>query len=365
MTDLTVGVHAGQLLQPVPGGIGRYTSALLAHLPEVGVAAVGFAAGPRPAGAPAGVPWVDLGWPRGSLRYEAWHRLRRPVVRIDADVVLAPSLAVPPVPDTPLVVTVHDIAFVRVPGVTTRRGHSFHRRGLELARRDATLVLAPSSFTRLELIREGFDPEHVVVVPLGVNAPLARDADDIDATVARAGVRHPYVLTVCTVEPRKDLRTIVSAIERLRARNPALSLVVVGPRGWGEVRGLDRAGVHVLGELPWRVVDALYRRAVACCIASRYEGFGLPAVEAMARGAPLVATDCSALTEVVGDAGLLFPPGDVDALAAALQEVIDDTDLQRRLAERGRVRAATLTWEASAREHARLLRAVAAGAAVR
>jgi glycosyltransferase involved in cell wall biosynthesis len=280
-----------------------------------------------------------------------WNRLRRPVVHLDADVVHAPSLAVPPVRGVPLVVTVHDIAFVRFPENTTRRGASFHRRGLDIARTEASLVLAPSAFTRVELIREGFEPEDVVVTPLGVNPPAHRDDKDIDATIAPFGLDHPYVLTVGTVEPRKDLPTIVNALQRLRASRPNLELLVVGPSGWGDVQGLDRPGVRLLGHQPWRTVDALYRRAAVCCVASRYEGFGLPALEALVRGAPLVAADDSALTEVVGDAGLLFPPGDVGALTDALATVLDDDTRRARMCDAGRARAATLTWEASAAAH--------------
>ena len=136
--------------------------------------------------------------------------------------------------------------------------------------------------------------------------------------------------------------------------------MVVGPTGWGDVVGLDRPGVQVLGPQPWRVVDALYRRAACCCIASRYEGFGLPALEALARGAPLVAADDSALTEVVGDAGLLFRPGDVDALTEAVERVFDDSELRGQLQRRGPSRAEPLTWEASAVAHVDAFRRAAA-----
>src|SRR6201999_1208261 len=128
-----------------------------------------------------------------------------------------------------------------------------------------------------------------------------------------------------TIEPRKDLPTIVAAVERLRAHgHPALQLVLVGPLGWGTVEGLDRPFVRVVGEQPWPVVDALIRRADACCIASKYEGFGLPALEAIVRGAALAVAEGSAMEEVVGDGALLFPPGDVEACTDALEQILGD-----------------------------------------
>ena len=350
--ELSVACHAGQLLQPVPGGIGRYTHSLLRTLPAAGARPIAFAAGARPPGVPRRIPWIDLGPPHGSVRYESWHRLRRPWVAIDADVVHAPSLAVPPVREAALVVTVHDIAFQRVPDVTTRRGVSFHRRALTMARRHADLVLAPSSFTRMELIREGFSPEDVHIARLGVDPPLDRADADVDAAVAAVGIESPYVLTVGTIEPRKDLPTIISAVERLRARStPDLQLVVVGPKGWGEPPDLDWPFVRVLGTQPWSVVDALLRRASACCIASRYEGFGLPALEALARGAPVAVAEGSALEEVVEHAALLFAAGDVEGCTEALERLLTDDALREELGRRGPERAAELTWVHSAEAH--------------
>jgi glycosyltransferase involved in cell wall biosynthesis len=346
-------VHAGQLLQPVPGGIGRYEIELLRRLPEFGVEPIAFAAGDRPRGVDRRVPWIDLGPPHGSVRYELWHRLQHPRVRIEADVVHAPSLAIPPVPNRPLVVTVHDIAFRRLPELTTKRGVRFHRRGLTLARRHARVVIVPSMFTGRELEREGFAPDRIEIVPFGVDPPVPRDPDEIDRAIARAGVQPPYVLSVGTIEPRKDFTTIARAVERLRRTHPDLTLVVVGPPGWGEVRGLDRPFVHVIGAQPWSVLDALYRRADAFCLASLYEGFGLPVVEAMARGVPTVVTTGSALEEIAQGAGGLFSPGDDDACAEQLGRMLDDEQVHLDLTRAGLARAAELTWNRCAEGHSR------------
>jgi glycosyltransferase involved in cell wall biosynthesis len=343
-----VAFHAGQLLQSVPGGIARYELALLRHLPRDGVDVVAFAAGRRPEGVAPHVPWIDLGFPHGSVRYELWHRARRPVVRLDVDVVHAPSLAVPPTGTTPLVVTVHDIAFARYPELTTRRGVSFHMRGLELARRHAAVVVAISDFTRHELATQGFDATRVHVARSGIDPPIERDDAEVDAAVSSLGVARPYVLFVGTVEPRKDIPTAVAAVDKLRARHPDLELVLVGPPGWGEVDGLDRPYVRRLGRQPWALLDALYRRAAVCCIPSRYEGFGLPVLEALVRGTPVVTTTGSALAEVAGDAALLFEPGDVGACVAALDSVLDDIEVRDRLARDGPARARTFTWQAAA-----------------
>jgi glycosyltransferase involved in cell wall biosynthesis len=346
-----VALHTGQLLQPVPGGIGRYARAMLRHLPANGVDVTAFAAGARPGGLASSVRYVDLGWPHGSARYELWHRLQLPPVRVQADLVHAPSLAIPPVRGRPLVVTVHDIAFVRLPRASTRRGIAFHRRGLELAREHAELVLAPSQFTHDELLLEGFAAERVRVVPLGCDPPEPLAEGLVDTLVGMIGVRSPFVLSVGTVEPRKDFGVAADAISRLRATRD-VTLVIVGPPGWGDVRGLDRPGVRRLGPVRWEILDSLYRRARACCLPSTYEGFGLPAAEALARGCPVVASGGGAMAEIVGDAGRLCPPGDVEAFSDALGRILDDDDLHADLVRRGPARASQFSWSSSAARHA-------------
>jgi len=361
-TRVRVALHAGQLLQPVPGGIGRYEIEVLRRLHQFGIEALAFGAGDRPRGLPPRIPWIDLGAPHGSVRYELWHRLGRPRVHIDADVVHAPSLAVPPVRGRPLIVTVHDVAFLRLPMTSTRHGVPFHTRGLRIARRHADAVIVPSAFTARELEAYGFEPDRVAVVPFGVDAPTPRDPDEIDRAVARAGVERPYVLTVGTVEPRKDLATIVRAVERVRASHPDLTLVVAGPEGWGDVKGIDRPFVRVVGAQPWFVLDALYRRADAFCLASLYEGFGLPVLEALARGIPAVATKGSAIDEVLGGAGAQFAPGDVATCAAELARVLDDSALRVERARAGVARASELTWDRCAEAHAEIYTEAAARA---
>ena len=358
--DVEVAVHCGQLLQPVPGGIGRYVDALLTYLPNEGVQVEAFAAGPRPDDLEADVEWNDLGAPRGGLRYELWHRARRPRLRVAGSIVHAPSLAVPPRDDRPFLVTVHDVAFLRHPQSTTRRGVEFHRRGLQLARRDADLVLTPSEFTRRELIAEGFDPARVRTARLGCD-PVPQVADPIvNARVAATGVSGRFIITVGTVEPRKRLRLLVDAFRAVQRRHHDLTLVIVGPDGWGDVGNLDYPGVRRLGRLPWTQVDALYRRARLCCITSVYEGFGLPAAEAMARGCPVVTTTGNALEEVVGDAGVLVPPDDVDATAAQIERLLDDDAARAELARLGRARVASQSWQRTASEHAEVYRSMAA-----
>jgi glycosyltransferase involved in cell wall biosynthesis len=166
-------------------------------------------------------------------------------------------------------------------------------------------------------------------------------------------------VTVGTVEPRKRLGVLVEAFKSLRRTHPDLTLVIVGPDGWGSVGRLDHPGVRRLGRLPWAQVDALYRRAQLCCITSVYEGFGLPAAEAMARGCPVVTTRNNALAEVVGDAGLLVAPDDPADTAAAIARVLDDDDLRADLAERGLQRVSTMSWAHTALDHAAIYRELA------
>jgi glycosyltransferase involved in cell wall biosynthesis len=344
-----VALHAGQLLQPVPGGIGRYVNGLLRHLPGPEAPVTAFAGGPAPPGLPPGVSWRRLRGPAGTWRYRAWHRWRRPRLRLDGvDVVHAPSLAVPPPGDLPLVVTVHDLAFISHPDCFPPRGRAFHGRGLELARGEADAVVVPSRFTASELVDAGFDRERVHVVPHGIDLPIAEATASGAPTEDKGG---PYLLFVGTLEPRKGLADLLDAFALLRRDRPDLRLAVAGPRGWGAVPDLRRPGVLALGRVGEADLDALYRGAALLVLPSRSEGFGLNVLEAMARGCPVVASDAGALPEVLDGAGLLTPPGDPEALAGACAALLDDEERRAALAAAGHRRAADFTWEACVQGH--------------
>jgi glycosyltransferase involved in cell wall biosynthesis len=211
-----------------------------------------------------------------------------------------------------------------------------------------------SEYTATRL-RQRFGPRgEVVVVPHGVDhARFAAGTNAVDdaARLAHHGIAPPYVAFAGTIEPRKDVPTLVAAFTRVAPAHPDLRLVVAGGDGWGvdaARAAIAASGVATRIVRPGYVDDetlaALFRRAEAVAYPSLEEGFGLPALEAMACGTPLVTTRGSALEEVVGDAGLLVPTGDPAALAAALESILADPATAARLRTAGPARAAGFTW---------------------
>ncbi len=277
--------------------------------------------------------------------YETWHRLRRPHVERatgPVDVIHATGVAVPP-RTAPLVVTVHDLSYLVYPEHFSRQGRRFFRQALELTRRDADLVLCSSEATRRHCEEAGLDPGRLRVVPLGADVAAASD-EDIARVRAAHGLERPYVLWVGTLEPRKNLPRLLDAYARL---DTEAELVLVGPRGWNQE--LDPPpGARLLGFVPGDDLPPLYAGAAAFCFPSLLEGFGMPVVDAMAQGTPVVTSSGTSTEEIAGDAGLVVDPLDVDAIAGALDRVLRDPELARSLGEAGRARAATYTWERTA-----------------
>ena len=295
------------------------------------------------------IPVEQLPLPRLAL-YESWHRFRRP--RIESvtgplDVVHATTFAIPP-RTVPLVVTVHDLAFIHEPTHFTKRGLAFFDRGMKLARDEADLIHCPSQATADDCIANGFDRDKIRVIPLGTQ-PMSPSRDDITAARERFGLPESYVLWTGTIEPRKNLRGLLEAW-RLADRKDEW-LVLVGPEGWGEdldpgLRSAQR--VRAVGFVDKPTLGALYAGASAFCWPSLREGFGFPVLEAMAQGCPVITSRGTSTEEIVGDAGVLVKPTDVHAIAAALNEVLNDDALSQELSTKGRARAATFTWERTA-----------------
>jgi glycosyltransferase involved in cell wall biosynthesis len=276
--------------------------------------------------------------PRLAL-YETWLRIRTPPVQLATgrvDVIHATTIIVPP-RTAPLVVTVHDLAFLREPQHFTAHGLRVFNRSLDLVRRRADLVLVSSLATRDDALNAGLPAERLRHVPLGVDVAPADPA-----ARARFGLDRPYVLFVGTLEPRKNLRRLVEAMGRVRTDHV---LAVAGLDGWGD--GAPPVGdrVRLLGFVSDAERDALYAGADVFAYPSLQEGFGLPVAEAMAQGTPVVTSRGTSTEEVAAGAAVLIDPTDTDAIADGIERALADAD---RLRHAGRARAAELTWQRTA-----------------
>jgi glycosyltransferase involved in cell wall biosynthesis len=299
-------------------------------------------------------PWTptvniyQLPLPRLAL-YESWHAVRWPRVQAATgpiDVIHATTFAIPP-KSAPLVVTVHDLAFLHEPSHFTKHGRRFFKRGLALARAQADLVLVPSQSTFDDCVGAGFDASRVRLVPHGVAVPEV-SAEQVAAFVAAHHLPERYVLWCGTLEPRKNVPTLLRAFAKLRRSDPSLALVLAGPAGWGDVSMPTNLveGVRLLGFLPTEDLHAAYAGARAFCYPSLREGFGLPVLEAMAHGVPVVTSRGTAMAEFVGDGGLLVDPHDEDAIASGLETAMGDR--HDELAKAAREKSAEYTWDKAA-----------------
>jgi glycosyltransferase involved in cell wall biosynthesis len=298
---------------------------------------------------PAGVRSITRPLPARPAR-AAWKRVNHP--RIERwtgplDVVHSPNYVVPPA-RAPMVTSVHDLTFLHHPEMCTADTLAYPSLLRRAARRGAWFHVDADAIADevVELLR--VPRERVFTVPLAPS-PVA----DADPAVGRSlAGGSDYVLALGTVEPRKDLPSLVEAFDLLADHHPELRLVIAGPDGWGAA-ALDEALARSarrdhITRLGWVADDeraALLRGATALAYPSRYEGFGLPPLEAMSVGVPVVATSVGALPETCGDAALLVPPGDSRQLAEAIDRLVADGALRTTLIERGRRRVAAFDWD--------------------
>ena len=328
-------------------GVGRYTTGLaraLAARDDIEIVQVCAAGAAPPVARGRGVEVVAAAahpfGVRGAFELGRLAREARP------DIVHCPHFPTPAPVRGPLVVTLHDLTPLVVPGAmpsTARR--AVYRAWNSRAARLAGRIIVPSRATAADVTR-------LFPAARGKLAVTAEAADDFSAGAAAslAGpladlVARPYVLAIGNTKPHKDLPTLLRAFAHVASARPDLRLLLVGAEPPGPPAS---ARVAFTGRVSDAELRALYAGASAFVFPSRYEGFGLPPLEAMAFGAPVVCADAASLPEVVGDAALLFPSGDAAALAAALFRLLDDPALRERLAQAGRERAAQFTWQRTA-----------------
>lgn len=349
---MRVALTLEQCWHRVPGGTAvaaiRSAGALAdrSDIDIVGVAAL-HARAPDAAWTPP-VPVRHLPLPRPAL-YEAWHRIRRPRVERATgaiDLIHATSFAIPP-RSVPLVVTIHDLAFLAYPQHFTKRGLSFFHTGLELAKDVADVVVCPSRSTLESCAEAGFARDRLRVVPLAADTHRARQ-EEIRRVRRAYRLGRDYVLWTGTVEPRKNLRALIEAWQGVGV---GLDLVLVGPRGWQEdlrplLAATDR--VKPLGFVPVADLAPLYAGARAFCYPSLMEGFGLPVLEAMAQGTPVVTSRGTATEEIAAGTSILVDPRHPSSIAAGLERVIEDEALAERLGQAGAERARGYSWDQTA-----------------
>jgi glycosyltransferase involved in cell wall biosynthesis len=368
-----------------PRGAGRYISELARHLalldaPDLDVvflsrrddadrwSTLASRSGTRvvvepmvPGARPLRLAWEQAVGPRVASRnaIDVWH---------------GPHYTVPLHMRTPRVVTVHDLTLLEHPEwhVSAKARFFGHMIPAAVARAEVCVCVSHHTARRLEAVvpaRGNGSPREVVVIPHGVDHERFRPESDATAdldALAALGVQPPYVAFVGTIEPRKDVPSLVRAFARVASSQPDLRLVLAGGVGWDATPVHDAiasSGVaHRIvrtGYVSDDVVPALMRRAAVVVYPSLEEGFGLPALEALACAAPLVTTAGSSIEEFVGDAALLVAPGDSEALADALHRALDPAQ-GAQLAHLGPAQAAPYTWETAARAHLDVYRRAAA-----
>ena len=271
-------------------------------------------------------------------RDTTWYLGALPVAARSDDVLHVPGHRGPLLSAAPLVVTIHDLAVLRHPEAFNRWTRTYSRTFLPRLARSATRVIAVSQFTAREAVELlGIEEERVRVIPHGVEAPFEPEGEAAEGD---------YVLAVGTLEPRKNLPRVVLAADRA-----GVELRVVGAPGWGEV-GVESAGFVSDDELA-----RLYRGAACLVYPSVYEGFGLPVLEAMACGTPVVTSRNTALDELAGEAAVLVDPLDVEAIAGGIEEA---ARRREELRAAGLDRAHSFTWAAAAHATAEVYREAAA-----
>jgi glycosyltransferase involved in cell wall biosynthesis len=298
-------------------------------------------------------------WTPSHHRFERW-AISFELAPFALNVLHSPDFIPPAQTRCPTVITMHDLAFLLYPRFLTRASARYYGQ-VDIAARQADHIIAVSESTKRDTIRMLGVPEEKVTVIYEAAHPLftpITNAETLAHTRARYRLPADFILFVSTVEPRKNLPTLLRAFRRLRDNYKSEAiLAIAGNRGWlaeevdsviEELKLSDT--VRFLGGVPNEELIYLYSAARLFVLPSFYEGFGLPPLEAMACGTPVIVSNVSSLPEVVGDAGILVNPDDVEELTVAMWRVLTDENLRREMYEKGLRRAKTFSWERAARE---------------
>lgn len=305
-------------------------------------------------------PVAPIWWAR------LWHRARVPLpvtwLTGGVDLYHATDFVLPPVPRrVKTLVTIHDLSFARVPEAAAPRLKAYLDRVVPRSIRRAQHMIADSAATKADIVAlYGAAPERISVVLSGVDARFQRIVDPHVLLTIRKKYNigtAPFVLCVGTVQPRKNYSRMIEALARLRANGHRLELVIAGGKGWLEdamYQTIARTGmqpyVHLVGFVADADLPTLYSAAECFAFPSLYEGFGLPILESMACGTPVITANTSSLPEVAGDAALLVDPHDGAALAAGIARILTDATLRAALIARGYEQIKAFTWANAARQ---------------
>ena len=340
-------------------GVSRYISELISGLervkgPDDALMLFGHKTGPIKDNPLARILWEQTGLPVNI----AARRL---------DVFHTPIGAVPLLSTAPTVVTVHDIAFLKHPDQLPASRRTWLIGATRMSARRASKIITVSQATANDLQEWlGIPDDRIQAIPLAISGKVERvEGKSLEVFRMKWNIDRPYILAVGTLEPRKNLPTLLRAFARIKD-DVDHQLVLVGPEGWltGELKNTlqelnlgDR--VRLTGFISDEELGGWYSGADLFVFPSYYEGFGLPAIEAMRCGAPVLASDNSAFPEVVGDAGVLIPADDTDLWADSMRDLLRDDTRRLHLRDLGFARAEAFSWDRTARETYNIYKEVA------
>jgi len=377
---IKIGIDIRSLVDPEPTGVGTYTrmmvNALQAVAPDLELKL--YASGRRERSLRelgiAEEPGTTLTWTKKPNKILNARTVALGTPLLDrqvggVDVWFSPNINFTSLSaHVPHVVTVHDLSYHLYPGFFSGKRRVWHSATRAAAMiTQATHIVCDSHSTAQDLRRVyGLAPEHVSVVWLGNDLVVFPTQSEVESTMAELQLPKEYVVAIGTIEPRKNLVALVRALEEVAWSRPELGLVLIGPYGWknAALRRVIKTSflaerIHVLGYLDGPQKNAVLAQAKLLYCASSYEGFGLPLLEAMQLGVPVVTSNLSSLPEIAGEAAVLIDPERVDQSAQALLELLRDQQAREMLRKSGRARAQHFTWQQAGLEMAKVLRAVA------